>query len=307
VFGLPADHKREGGKGETSACNEEITESQNPCFSPKGQFFRLLDRVASNVTARCPAIEPIASEVLANYPNQNPLEIVDPRVYTGIEQPCMLTGLRAWGREVIGEANLSGQLTSLKCRNAAARMGARIVKKVVKAAVRCQRDVDSSAVSFGAIDPGCYAAPPAGLVASATSRLDRLCADEGIVDYGGCTPLPGCVIEKSVEFGHLLAADTYLPVPAGGDRLECECQDGDKAIRCTTNAVCTNGGLAAAACEAQCASHGGVGDVVRTGPSGLSVEGGRRGARRQPVGDGAESSRASRVRTVSRSRKGESR
>jgi hypothetical protein len=251
-------HRREGSKGETSACNDEIVELVNPCFSPRGQFFRLLDRVATTIGRRCPATEPILSEILVNYPNQNPLEIVDPRVYSGIVGPCMLTGLRAWGREVIGAANLSGQLTSLKCRNAAARASGQIVKRVVRAAARCQREIDSAATTFGGIDPGCYAAPPARMVERALARIDRMCAGEGVADYGGCTPLPGCVIEKSVEFAHQLAADTWLPTPSGGDRLECECTDGDKPIRCTTNAVCTNGGLAAGACEPLCASHGGV-------------------------------------------------
>jgi hypothetical protein len=79
-----------------------------------------------------------------------------------------------------------------------------------------------------------------------------------VSDFGGCTPLPDCVIEKSVEAAHRLAAATYVPTLAGPDRVACLCVDGAQPFRCTPNEVCTDFGAAAEACEPLCASHGGV-------------------------------------------------
>jgi cysteine-rich repeat protein len=127
----------------------------------------------------------------------------------------------------VGKGAGSGRVE--KCRRAIASAHGTVVRKVLKASLRCQRRIDRTATAFGAIDPDCL--EDAGSIGrKMTAKVERACRRVSGAEANACTPLPGCVVQSGEDTAHTLARLSFPSAQVCGNgtiELGEECDDGN--------------------------------------------------------------------------------
>jgi cysteine-rich repeat protein len=204
-------------------------------------------------------------EVLGNYKTEAD-PVGDP---IGVVFPAERTLLEANSENVLGSPTFTGDkkvVKSLaKCHAAIGKARTAIVLDILKAAQKCQKNIDKKASGFKdvGIDPSCIAGP--GKKANkAVSKMEQQCKDVDAASVGTCAGFPDCVVAEATKAGRTLAAFAYggpttcrNNVPELGE----ECDDGGESATCDVD--CT---------AAQC------GDALMNGSSGEECDLGTSGA-----------------------------
>lgn len=145
---------------------------------------------------------------LASYPGGVESDVLD----TIVEE---LTGN---SQVSLGAEDLLCDKRVVACHRAIAQSRTTVLKEVVNDSVKCQRELDKKASSFGGISPACLDAGER-TSGQGANRITKSCAGVTAEQVGSCSPLPGCVIDSAVATGRTLASAVYA-APSG-------CGDGD--------------------------------------------------------------------------------
>jgi len=179
-------------------CN--LVESAN--VDPKGTYASREAKALASINGDCTPAD------LANYPGGAQGDVLD----TIVEE---LTGN---SQVNLGAEDLLCDKTVVACHRAIAQSRTTVLKEVVNDSVKCQRELDKNASSFGAISPVCLDAGER-TSGQAANRIVKSCAGVTPDQVGSCSPLPSCVIASAVATGRTLASAVYA-APSG-------CGDGD--------------------------------------------------------------------------------
>ena len=179
-------------------CN--LVESAN--VDPKGAYARREAKALASIASDCTPAD------LANYPGGAQGDVLD----TIVEE---LTGN---SQVNLGAEDLLCDKAVVACHRAIAQSRTTVMKEVVNDSVKCQRELDKNASSFGAISPGCLDAGER-TSGQAANRIVKSCAGVTPAEVDSCSPLPSCVIASAVATGQTLASAVYA-APSG-------CGDGD--------------------------------------------------------------------------------
>jgi hypothetical protein len=116
---------------------------------------------------------------------------------------------------VVGGANLGGDAAKIKCSDAIAKAQLLIVQEILKDSTKSQKGLDAVATTFGALDPSCVD-DGAKAAIKATKDIPKACGALAGSAVGSCDPLPGCVIDRSVNAGQIMAHALYRTTPSLG-------------------------------------------------------------------------------------------
>lgn len=191
---------------------------------PKGAYQKREAKALTNILGDCTPAD------LANYPGTVTGDVLD----TISEE---LTGN---SQVNLGAEDLLCDKAVVACHRAIAQSRTTVLKEVVNDSVKCQRELDKNASSFGAISPGCL---DSGERTSpqASNRITKNCAGVTPAEVGSCSPLPGCVIASAVATGQTLASAVYAaPTGCGDGDLDSgeQCDDGNTASNDGCNSGC---------------------------------------------------------------------
>jgi cysteine-rich repeat protein len=229
--GISACHRQRDKGKSTADCNVLVA-------TPSTNFGRLRNRVAAQIGAACKPNDP----VFQNYPNNDIVNSLLPEVQRRLERS---------GADLQGLPNLVGDKPKIKCHGAIAQARNAIMLEVVRKSSSCQKRLDKSATSFGALAGECVATP--GKAAAKANRVLGKCASISGSDVGSCASLPGCVVDTSTTLAEGLAAVIYGgPTICGNGLIEgfevCDDGNADDTDACTaacTEARCGDGAVRA--------------------------------------------------------------
>jgi cysteine-rich repeat protein len=196
---------------------------------PKGTYDSRATKALLNIAGDC-----TGSPVLANYPGGVQTAVLDKIVdeITGNSQVSLGAGDLLCEKQVVA------------CHRAIARARSTVIKEVVTDSVKCQRDLDKHATTFGAISAACL---DDGSRTAATSKLKitKNCtgADLGEVDSCSTTlaNLDDCVVNSAISTGQDLAKAVYgAPTGCGNGAVGPgeQCDDGNTVSGDGCNASC---------------------------------------------------------------------
>lgn len=206
-------------------CN--IVDSAN--VDPQGKYASREAKALANINAQC-----TGSPVLANYPDGVQVDVLDKIVdeLTGNSQVSL------------GDEDLLCNKEEVSCHRAIAQARSTVIKEVITDSVKCQRDVDKNASTFGAISPACL---DAGTRTSAAAKLKvtKNCTGVNLAHVGSCSNslanLDDCVVDSAIATGQDLAKAVY-GAPAGcGDgttSVNEQCDDGNNVSGDGCSATC---------------------------------------------------------------------
>ncbi len=235
---------------------EECNVVTSLAFDPKGKYAGQKTKSADKlqgVKGQCLAGDP----VLANYPGGD----IDALVFPFVD------GEVSGSSSVLqGTGDLECDKVKTKCLQAIGKARSDVVNEIVKDAVKCQKALDKTGVTFGKLDSSCVATPAPKAGPKALAKIQKACVDEGLVggDVGSCEPLPNCVVDNAKLTGLGLAPAIYSQAGAtcGNGLIESseQCDDG--------NATSGDG------CSTSCELEGDTCDGGYAGPG--SADGTRR-------------------------------
>ncbi len=172
---------------------------------------------------------PVGDPALAIYPEgttQGLLNALLPAVKRELEG----SGIDRLGGIPQGLGNGRGSRPVERCRRAIASAHGTVVRRVLRASLRCQRRIDQRSRTFGAIDPGCLNdAGPIGRKAEA--KVGRACRGVSPAEASSCAPLPACVVQSGESTAHALATLAFPNAQVCGNgsvELGEECDDGNQ-------------------------------------------------------------------------------
>jgi cysteine-rich repeat protein len=174
------------------------------------------------------------SPVLANYPDGVQVDVLDKIVdeLTGNSQVNL------------GDEDLLCDKGVVACHRAIAQARSTVLKEVITDSVKCQRDLDKNASTFGAISPTCLDAGDR-TSAGAKSKITNNCTGVNLADVGSCSntlaSLDDCVVDSAVATGQDLAKAVYgAPVGCGDGTVGAgeQCDDGNTLSGDGCNANC---------------------------------------------------------------------
>ncbi len=206
-----------------AACNDVMTAG----FDPKAKYSDGKAKATQKIDKDCLAGDP----VLANYNGGNIENAVLPLIDQAVESNSSLTQ---------GDADLLCDKPKVKCLEAIGKGRSKIMKEILKSSVKCQKNLDKTAVSFGPIDPGCIGAGDKS-VPKALADLAKKCTDAGVdpATVGTCSPFPGCVTSDAIATGQILARDIFS-VSCGDGVVDPgeQCDDGNLMDGDGCNGLC---------------------------------------------------------------------
>jgi len=181
---------------------------------PKGTFVARKAKALARIAADCTPAD------LVDYAGGVESDVIDSIVeeLTGNSQVSLGTDDLLCDKRVVA------------CHRAIAQSRTTVLKEVVNDSVKCQRELDRKATSFGAISPACLDAGER-TSGQGASRIVKSCAGVTAEAVGSCSPLPGCVIDSAVATGRALAAAIYAaPSGCGDGDLDAgeQCDDGNR-------------------------------------------------------------------------------
>jgi len=163
------------------------------------------------------------SPVLANYPGGVQVDVLDKIVEE-------LTGN---SQVTLGDEDLRCDKAVVACHRAIARARSTVIREVIADSVKCQRDLDRKATTFGAISAGCLDTGER-TSAKAKSRITRSCTGVNLAKVGSCSStlasLDDCVVDSAVATGQDLAKAVYGAPEGCGDGVQAigeQCDDGN--------------------------------------------------------------------------------
>jgi cysteine-rich repeat protein len=207
-------------------------------------FARAQARAEATINARCASGNP----VLTNYPDG--VAAIFPVIRGLLEES---------GAEVQGAPDIAGDPSTRKarskCHKAIGKARSGVVKDVVKRSTGCQKKLDKSAATFGALDASCIASP-GGSLGKGRNLISKACNGVLGSDVGSCASLPDCVLTEATDSGQAMAKAIYstegVAEPQCGNGAvegDEQCDDGnrDDADACRndcSNAICGDGVIA---------------------------------------------------------------
>lgn len=163
------------------------------------------------------------SPVLANYPDGVQVNVLDKIVeeVTGNSQVSL------------GDEDLLCAKGVVACHRAIAQARSTVIKEVIADSVKCQRDLDRNASSFGAISASCLDTGDR-TSAGAKQKVTKNCTGVPLGDVGSCSStlasLDDCVVDSAVATGQDLAKAVYGAPEGCGDgtvSVNEQCDDGN--------------------------------------------------------------------------------
>lgn len=179
------------------------------------------------------------SPVLANYPDGVQVDVLDKIVEE-------LTGN---SQVTLGDEDLLCDKSVVACHRVLANARSTVLKEVIGDSVKCQRDLDKNATTFGAISASCLDTGDR-TAAGQKSKITRNCTGVNLSKVGGCSTasvaaLANCTVDSAVATGQDLAKAVY-GAPAG-------CGDGTVSV----NEQCDDGNtLSGDGCNGSCELEG---------------------------------------------------
>ena len=174
------------------------------------------------------------SPVLANYPDGVQADVLDKIVEE-------LTGN---SQVTLGDEDLLCDKAAVACHRAIAQARSTVIKEVIADSVKCQRDLDRNASTFGAISPGCLDAGDR-TSAGAKNKITKSCTGVNLADVGSCSntlaSLDDCVVDSAIATGQDLAKAVYGAPEGCGDGTQTineQCDDGNTLSGDGCNASC---------------------------------------------------------------------
>lgn len=195
-------------------CN--ILDSAN--VDPQSKYQDREAKSLSLINADC-----TGSPVLANYPDGVQVDVLDKIVeeLTGNSQVSL------------GDEDLLCSKGVVACHRAIAQARSTVIKEVITDSVKCQRDLDRNASTFGAISAACLDAGDR-TSASAKLKVTKNCTGVALADVGSCSStlssLDDCVVDSAVATGQDLAKAVYGAPEGCGDgtvSVNEQCDDGN--------------------------------------------------------------------------------
>lgn len=184
----------------------KIAADQGPCnvigstpFDPKAKYPGVLAKNDAGIDKACLGGDP----VLDNYPAAD----ASGAIFPAAEQTLGGNSVLA-----LGNGNLGGDKTLVKCLGTVAKSRSGIINEILKNSTKCQAGIDKTAVTFGAIDGSCVDAG-AKSVAKAQAGIAKACPGIDGLALGVCSPFPQCAIDSAVQSGQSIARTIYS-VPA---------------------------------------------------------------------------------------------
>jgi cysteine-rich repeat protein len=181
-------------------CN--IVDSAN--VDPQGKYASREAKALASIGAAC-----TGSPVLANYPDGVQVDVLDKIVEE-------LTGN---SQLELGDEDLLCNKGVVACHRAIAQARSTVIKEVISDSVKCQRDLDKNASTFGTISPACLDSG-SRTAAGARSKVTRNCTGVALNAVGSCSntlaSLDDCVVDSAIATGQDLAKAVYgAPVGCG--------------------------------------------------------------------------------------------
>lgn len=211
---------------------------------PKGRYVARIDRAVANIAGKC-----TGDPVLDNYAGN-----VEDAIFAALSEE-----ISGNSQVLLDGDDLFCDAAKAKCLRAIAQSRSLMMREVVNDSLKCQRDLDKGATSFGEIDPGCLDSGDR-TANNATNRITRSCSGVNPADVGTCSPLPQCAIESAVLTGQSLAQIAYGQQSTCGDgNIDAgeQCDDGNTLAGDGCNGFCELEGNT-------CTPYGGTGGTTGT-------------------------------------------
>ena len=217
---------------------------------PKGMYTSREAKALAKIDAAC-----TGSPVLANYPGGVQAGVLD-RIVEEVTGNSQLA---------LGAEDLLCDKGLVACHRAIAQSRTTVLKEVVTDSVKCQRDLDKSASSFGAISPSCLDAGTR-TAANARQRITKACTGVDLSQVDSCSTaladLDDCVVDSAIATGQDLARAIYgAPAGCGNGVTEGgeQCDDGNNTSGDGCSASCESEGQT---CTPYVGTGGGTGTRV---------------------------------------------
>jgi cysteine-rich repeat protein len=169
----------------TCAAASDCNDLSRLAFDLKGKYAAIEGLAATAVDHDCA----LGNIVLPNYTGG---DVGAPHIAT---YPLIDELVQGNSLLVLGSKDLNCNTTEAACSNAIAKSRTKLLKSLLKSAVKCQEKSDASATTFGAIDPSCVDPTnmdPGGKdVAKAQAGITKGCGATTGGSIGACGLLPG--------------------------------------------------------------------------------------------------------------------
>jgi len=196
---------------------------------PRGAYSSREAKALSNINGAC-----TGSPVLANYPGGVQADVLDKIVEE-------LTGN---SQVNLGAEDLLCDSDVVACHRSIAQARSTVIKEVIADSVKCQRDLDKNASSFGAISPTCLDTG-SRTSAGSKSKITKNCTGVDLTKVGSCSTvlasLDDCVVDSAVATGQDLAKAVYgAPAGCGNGAVGAgeQCDDGNLVSGDGCNSSC---------------------------------------------------------------------
>jgi len=119
--------------------------------------------------------------------------------------------------------------TKTKCSSTVGTARTTVVTAAVKAAFKCQGNIDKSASTFGPLDASCTAGS-GGAGGKASGKVSKACGSLSGLDVGSCAGLPGCIVTDGESTAQTIARLAFGGAAVCGNGIKDigeACDDGN--------------------------------------------------------------------------------